>query len=264
MNTFLKRRLLPLTVIGLFIFSACSHTTPAPSYSDESSSPEKTNPIPLETTETPSPTPAMLDGEWNLSDVDISEIAPSKKLISFTFDDSPGKTIENIFAVFADFNENNPDCKASATIFFNGCRMNEQSRHQLATAHALDFELGNHTYSHYDLTTLSEEVLQEEIEKVDELLCSVDGKSHHLLRAPFGKTNDFVKSRVSVPLIDWTIDTLDWTGVSEDSIYRTIYENRFSGAIVLLHDGYDNTVQALKRLLPDLKADGYQVVSVSK
>jgi len=64
-------------------------------------------------------------------------------------------------------------------------------------------------------------------------------------------------------LIDWTIDTLDWTGVSADTIYHTVYENRFSGAIVLMHDGYKNTVEAVKRLLPDLKADGYQVVSVS-
>ena len=66
-----------------------------------------------------------------------------------------------------------------------------------------------------------------------------------------------------VPMIDWTIDTLDWSGVSEDAIYRAVFDNRFSGAIVLMHDGYPHTVDALKRLLPDLKADGYQVVSIS-
>ena len=65
-------------------------------------------------------------------------------------------------------------------------------------------------------------------------------------------------------MIDWTIDTLDWTGVSEEDIYNSVFNYKFPGAIVLMHDGYNNTVSALKRLLPDLKAAGYQVVSVSK
>ena len=63
--------------------------------------------------------------------------------------------------------------------------------------------------------------------------------------------------------MNWTIDTLDWTGASVDEIYSTVFEEKFSGAIVLMHDGYVNTVSALKRLLPDLKAAGYQIVSVS-
>lgn len=207
---------------------------------------------------------AVDEGVWDLSDTDISAVDTSRKLIAFTFDDAPAHTLENIFAVFAAYNEANPDCKASATIFFNGILFNSQTPHLLATARALNFELGNHTFSHYDLTTIDEPTLREEIDKTDELLCFADGKPRHLLRAPFGKTNELVKSVSPAPLIDWTIDTLDWTGVSADTIYRTVFENRFSGAIVLMHDGYRNTVDALKRLLPDLKADGYQIVGVSQ
>ena len=72
-----------------------------------------------------------------------------------------------------------------------------------------------------------------------------------------------MKALVETPIIDWTIDTLDWTNASEDEIYERVWNNRFSGGIVLMHDGYPHTVYALKRLLPDLKADGYQVLSVS-
>lgn len=201
---------------------------------------------------------------WDLSDVDLSEIDPNRKLISFTFDDVPARTLENILAVFASFNEENPDCKASATLFCNGYLFDALTPQTLTAACALGFELGNHTHSHLNLTVLDEATLKEEIDRTDALLYKVDGKPRHLLRAPFGKTNDFVKSQAPVPLIDWTIDTLDWTGVSEDTIYRTVFENRFPGAIALMHDGYKHTVDALKRLLPDLKADGYQVVSVSK
>ena len=201
---------------------------------------------------------------WDVENVDVSDVDKGKKLISFTFDDSPARTLESILAVFASFNENNEDCKASATIFFNGGLFNDETPHLLYSALALGFELGNHTHSHYDLTTLNKETLLSEIESTDELLQKADGQPYHLLRAPFGRINEQVRTYAKTPIIDWTIDTLDWTGASADDIYHTVFDNRFSGAIVLMHDGYEGTVSALKRLLPDLKEDGYQVVSVSK
>ncbi len=213
----------------------------------------------------PSETPATpFDPNlWDVADVDVSFVDVSRKLISFTFDDAPGKTLENILAVFAGFNEENPDCKATATVFCNGNRIDAASSHTLLAAKALGMELGNHSFSHPDLTSLTENGLQEEIDKTDHILEKADGKTRHLFRAPYGRINDQVKTVVETPILDWTIDTLDWTGVSADEIYDTVWNNRFSGAIVLMHDGYLETVDALKRLLPDLKADGYQVLSVS-
>jgi peptidoglycan/xylan/chitin deacetylase (PgdA/CDA1 family) len=201
---------------------------------------------------------------WKVDEIDISDVDEKRKLIAFTFDDAPSRTLENILTVFAEFNESNPDCKASATIFFNGKLFDEQTPHLLYAACALGFELGNHTHSHYDLTSLNKQALIEEIDKTDRLLETADGKPRHLLRAPFGKINELTKEVAFTPIIDWTIDTLDWTGISDKEIYDSVFNNRFSGAIVLMHDGYEHTVSALKRLLPDLKANGYQVVSVSK
>ena len=201
---------------------------------------------------------------WYVSDVDISKVDKNRKLIAFTFDDAPARYLENIMAVYADFNENNPDCPASATLFLNGYRFNDQSPTLLTAALALGLELGNHTHSHPDLTTLSLAETATEIDRVDDLLFAIDGKRRHLFRPPYGKITDEQKNAAAVPIISWTIDTLDWTGVDEENIYQSIMENKFSGAIVLLHDGHENTVHALKRLLPDLKAEGYQVVSVSQ
>jgi peptidoglycan/xylan/chitin deacetylase (PgdA/CDA1 family) len=200
---------------------------------------------------------------WDLSEVDISYVDPSKKLIAFTFDDAPSRTLENILTVFAAFNETHPNCRASATIFFNGGRCDNHSRHLLYTASALGFELGNHTQSHFDLTTLNRAEIEREIAQTDELLFEIDRKSTHLLRAPFGKTNELVKSLAKTPIIDWTIDTLDWTGIDENTIYEQVFSLKQNGSIVLMHDGYTATVSALKRLLPDLANNGYQVVSVS-
>ena len=201
---------------------------------------------------------------WDVSAVDISKIDPARKLIAFTFDDTPARYLENMIAIYADFNENNPDCIASATLFVNGCLFDAQSPTLLATALALGFELGNHTYSHTNLATLSLAETTDEIDRVDNLLFHIDGKRRHLLRPPFGTISAKQKELSQVPIINWSIDTRDWTGISAEKIYQSVMQNKFPGAIVLLHDGHENTLQALKRLLPDLKTDGYQIVSVSQ
>ena len=249
----------------LTVFSGCSTQTQYTKIQSETRySEEKITIIPTETTEQIKRSQAVLeDGVWNTQDVDISHINPSKKLISFTFDDAPKRSLESILAVYASFNETHPNCKASGTIFCNGNLIDNDVSQSLQTALTLGFELGNHTFSHYDLTKLDKQTLQEEITKTDELLSRVDGKDRHLFRAPYGRINDDINPTIPVPVIDWTIDTLDWTGASVEAIYETVFSQKFSGAIVLMHDGYPNTVYALKRLLPDLEEAGYQVVSVS-
>lgn len=201
---------------------------------------------------------------WDVSLENLSSIDNNRKLIALTFDDAPSKTMENILALFADYNEKNPDCMAFATFFFNGMLLNNENIHLLHTAHAMGFELGNHTHSHKNLNTLSAEELTWEIEQTDALLQEIDGKPRHLLRAPFGKANQNVQAIVETPIINWSIDTLDWDKRSEEDIYHAVFDQKFSGAIVLMHDGYENTISALKRLLPDLKTAGYQVVTISQ
>ncbi len=265
----LKNRfhLIPATLVSI-LFSSCSFPRDGGGNSSvpfQNSSLRQTESVetPPESASNGTPTPRE-PAVWDTDEVDISEIDEGRKLISFTFDDAPNKSLENILAVFASFNENNPDCKASATVFFNGGLFDAQTPHLLHAACALGFELGNHTQSHADLTTLTEEEIDGEILRTDQLLSRIDGKKAHLLRAPFGRIDERVRKISTTPIIDWTIDTLDWQGRSAQEIYDSVFAERFSGAIVLMHDGYPNTVAALKRLLPDLKADGYQVVSVSK
>ena len=201
---------------------------------------------------------------WDLSDINVSDIDPSRNLIAFTFDDAPSSELENILAVFAEFNENNPDCKAFASLFCNGYLCDESSLVTLHAAYALGFEMGNHTYSHFDLTSLNDSKLKTEIDETDKLLQRIDGKKRHLLRAPFGKINDLVKQTAYTPLIDWTIDTLDWTGKTEKEIFDEVFNHKEDGHIVLMHDTKGHTTSALKLLLPALKEANYQVVSVSQ
>ena len=69
---------------------------------------------------------------------------------------------------------------------------------------------------------------------------------------------------MQTPILNWTIDTLDWQGKTAQEIYDRVWQDKYAGAIVLMHDGYANTVTAMKRLLPDLKQAGYQAVTISQ
>lgn len=201
---------------------------------------------------------------WDISDVDISSISTGRKLIALTFDDAPASTLDPILKVFLDFNVSHPDAPASATVFCNGKNLKPSTQSSLQTAFAIGFELGNHTQHHYNLVCLSAPEIQAEISQTDAALKRFDGKPTHLLRAPYGNVNDTVREVANAPIIDWFIDTLDWTGRSANEIYQAVWESKFSGCIVLMHDGYPNTVEALTRLLPDLYQDGYQAVTVSQ
>ena len=264
MNT-LKKFSLPVltltTCLSILFFPACKRQQSTALKSDNlnvSVLPSKDE-LPPSTSETPIPTPNV----WDVSDIDVSHVNLEKKHLSFTFDDAPGKTLEQLVAVFTEFNENNPDCKASATVFFNGAYFNEYTVPAVHAAFAAGFEMGNHTYSHFNLCNLDPITLQKEIDDVDILLKQIDGKDRHLLRAPYGNVNETVKAAANVPIIDWSIDTLDWQKPTAEVICERVYNGLENGAIVLMHDGFENTVEAVKILLPELKRRGYQVTSVS-
>ena len=261
-----------LYILLLFVFFACTFfgcqpkTTP-PAQSSVLKIP---NPPPkrlieqpftsIQTPEEQIPAPSLF---WDTNDVDVSYVSREKKLISFTFDDSPSTHLEQLLSVFADFNEKNPDCKATATVFCNGYLFDNENTHTLHNAFVMGWELGNHSYSHPDMAKLSKEEVLNELEKTDKILQAIDGKSTHLFRPPFGSISEIVKEVCPTPIINWTIDTLDWSGTSVEDIQTQVLTQKYPGAIVLMHDHCSNTVDALKSLLPSLKEEGYQVVSVS-
>ena len=239
--------------------TACGvSTTPTPTESPQSDYSSKTD-ISQDST-----LPTINTAFWNVENVDVSRARGYDKFIALTFDDAPTSKLEELLSVFASFNEENPDCVATATLFCNGCLWNNTALHTLTATWALGWELGNHTYSHADCSQLNNEQLQEELRLTDKLLRGIDGKDKHLFRPPFGNLNEEQKTQIQTPIIYWTVDTLDWTGKASDDICQKVLTHIYDGAIVLLHDGYEQTVQAVKTLLPTLKARGYQAVTVSQ
>lgn len=243
--------LLALLFVLLFALGACTPPSPSP----------VTPTPPDDITNEPVPS----EGLWNTDDVDISHIR-SERLIAFTFDDGPVAETEALLKVFEEYNKANPDFIAHATLFIMGDKVKESDKAVLQRAFDGGMELGNHSFSHANLTTLTEENILEEIDRTDSILKEIDGKERHLFRPPGGHSDERVLALAKAPFINWTgdLDTSDWTGVSENEIYNKITTNILDGGIVLMHQGYPETVKAVERLLPDLKERGFQVVSVSE
>lgn len=204
---------------------------------------------------------------WDVSDTDVSHIGKNHRLIAFTFDDGPTEKTGDLLDVFEEFNTKNPDFTAHATLFTIGSLLTTQNADVLKRAVGMNFELGNHTYTHTNLTTLTDEKVIEELRLTDEKLKSIDGKAVHPVRPAGGHADKRVLSLYKTIFINWTatLGAQDYEpSTTENDIYNMVMTSALDGGIVLMHQGYDKSVAAVKRLLPDLKKIGFQVVSVSE
>ena len=177
-----------------------------------------------------------------------------KKYIALTFDDGPSSFTDRLL-----------DCleanNAKATFFMVGKEI-EYFSDQVKRMETLGCELGNHTYSHTDLSTLAPEDMSAEIAGVDELLTELTGHGATVVRPPYGSVNSSVKETVGTPMILWSIDTLDWESQDPQKIVDTTLSQVEDGSIILMHDIFSTTVDAAEILIPQLKKQGYEMVTV--
>lgn len=185
-------------------------------------------------------------------------IDPSKPMIALTFDDGPSKNTSHLLDLFALYG-------GDATFFIVGSRVPEYS--SIASREATDgHELAMHTYNHAKLTVLSTAEIQQEVQSCADIIKSYTGYDVRLLRPPGGACNDTVKAAVGelgYALVNWSIDTEDWRTRDADSTYQVIMSEAKDGGIVLCHDLYEATASAMDRVIPELLAQGYQLVTVS-
>ncbi|MGV2787368.1 polysaccharide deacetylase family protein, partial [Clostridium perfringens] len=125
-------------------------------------------------------------------------------------------------------------------------------------------ELGNHTWNHKDLTTLSKAEGIKEVERTNQAIKSAAGREATAFRPPYGAVNKQVQSAISSPAVLWTIDTLDWKSHNPAAILKIVQENVRDGSIILLHDIHATTAEAVEPILKYLHKEGYEFVNVSE
>lgn len=184
-------------------------------------------------------------------------VDPSRPMISLTFDDGPSPSATPVILdVLQQY-------RVRATFFQLG---SEVAKYPFVSKRVLDTgsEIGTHTYSHPNLTKLSLRDVKSQINTSSAEILLACGSAPGLLRPPYGAYNDTVKTAASMPLILWSVDTLDWKTRDVQKDISAVLSNAKDGDIVLMHDIYMPTAEAVKTIVPELLKRGYQLVTVSE
>lgn len=180
----------------------------------------------------------------------------SEKKIAITFDDGPHhKYTLELLDLLDQYN-------AQATFFLLGNRVKfypDITREIAMRNH----ELGNHSYSHRSFTSLDFDGILDEINSTNELIKEATGQYPTLLRPPYGSFNDMVKEATRMPLVLWTIDSLDWRTNNPEAIANRVLQVADENHIILMHDIHAQSLEATKIILDELTKAGFTFVSVS-
>ncbi|WP_432358227.1 polysaccharide deacetylase family protein [Sporosarcina sp. UB5] len=180
-----------------------------------------------------------------------------RKKVALTFDDGPDpKVTRQILETLQKHN-------AKATFFMLGSRVEyypDIVNEMIEAGH----ELGNHTWTHADLTKLGPERIAKEIEKTSAIIEEVSGQKVEAFRPPYGAVNTTVHNMTGLPIILWDVDTLDWKYRDPARLLRVVKEHVKDGSIVLMHDIHQSTADGLESVLTYLKNEGYDFVTVAE
>lgn len=127
--------------------------------------------------------------------------------------------------------------------------------------------IGNHTFHHVNLTKVPEEDVAIEIQACGDVLEKITHQKPHLFRPPGGdydlKVAEIMGS-LGYTMIMWTDNPGDYAKPGDKRIEMRVLSKVDNGAIILLHDGIQETVGALPRILSELKGRGYEFVTIDE
>ena len=180
-----------------------------------------------------------------------------EKCAALTFDDGPHTSNTPELLGYLD------EYDAKATFFMIGQQVPAKADIVRQVAEA-GHEIGNHTWSHPQLTKISAGVITQELNDTSDAIEDVIGKAPFLMRPPYGAVNDSVMSGRNMAFIEWSVDPQDWKDRDSDIVYQRVTSTTDQNDIVLSHDIHPTTVKAYPRILETLTADGYTFVTVSQ
>ncbi len=187
---------------------------------------------------------------------DILNYTKSDKMVAFTFDDGPSYNTIKIVNTLVKYD-------SKATFFLVGNQIEKYAKTMdVLVKNGMD--IGNHTYSHKELTKLRDKEILKEIDLTNEVIYNKTGIKPMFLRPSYGAMNKRIKKLSTMPIIVWNIDTLDWKYHNSNKIKDKILKYVSDGDIILMHDTYVATLNAVEMVIPELKKQGYKIVSVSE
>lgn len=188
------------------------------------------------------------------------EVKEEKKVIALTFDAAWGA--DKTQGILDTMNKYN----AKGTFFLVGFWIDKFEDETKAIAKA-GFDIGNHSRNHLNMPKLSDDEIRSEIEYVNDRVNALTGITPTYFRAPFGDYSDRLMSAVeemNMVGVQWSIDSLDWKGLTAKQIFERVVPKAKSGDIVLFHNNSDHILDALPLILSALKEAGFEFVTLSQ
>jgi peptidoglycan/xylan/chitin deacetylase (PgdA/CDA1 family) len=205
---------------------------------------------------------------WGAEPVSVWAGPRTEKAVALTFDDGPSpKFTPQILALLKHYG-------AQGTFFVMGHKAEQYPwlvRAELKNGN----EVGNHSFSHPRMTKEDQLSRERQLERtavdLDLLGCP---RSPRLFRPPYSAVDDQLKTYLADThrrLVMWSLDSGDWRGLGAPVIVHNVLTRVRNGSIIVFHDSDEYsvadrhpTVEALRIILPALKAEGYRMVTISE
>lgn len=179
------------------------------------------------------------------------------KKIAITFDDGPHpqyteqllqglkeRGVKATFFVTGEHAELHPDIVA---------RMSEEGH-----------LIGNHTYSHIQLSKANREEFKNQLIKTNEIISGITGKEVLYVRPPYGTWDKKFETELNMFPVLWTVDPLDWCSDNAACVAERVVSKADENDIILLHDYYETSVTAALKIVDRLQEEGYEFVTVEE
>ena len=189
----------------------------------------------------------------------IYSVLTDKKEVAITFDAAwTNQDTEELIKILKKH-------KATATFFIVG-DWADKFPESVKAFYDAGHTIANHSDTHKAFSKCSREEIRKEIVNCNEKLEKIIGEKITLVRAPSGdytRESLEVAESLGMQTIQWNCDSLDYTKISTDEIVNRVVNSAQNGAIILFHNGVENTAEALDRVLTEFEKQGYSFVSVN-
>lgn len=184
------------------------------------------------------------------------EVDMSKKHIVFSFDDGPRNKYHGLIRdLFTKYNQ-------SAVFAVLGLHV-EHNRDMLIKTYLEGHQIINHSYKHPNFTKLSKEEALREYFKGEDAIFSTLGYEAKYFRPPYGAINKDLKKLLGgrKNIVLWNIDSEDWKNRNKEEIINRVLPNVRDGSVVLFHDVFKESYEAVEYMVPILIDQGYQFIT---
>jgi peptidoglycan/xylan/chitin deacetylase (PgdA/CDA1 family) len=175
--------------------------------------------------------------------------------VAVTFDDGPGHDSERLLQILAEGN--------SAASFFLLGSLTTGAGAVAAAEAAAGHTVANHSWNHPDLTTLTSLQVAQQVSSTQLAITAATGETPRYFRPPYGALNERVTAQIPLSIVLWSIDTKDWQVPGEEALVERVAAAQ-PGDIILFHDTQTSTVEAMPRVIAELRDRGLELVTIDR